>query len=66
VTRARRLDITEAAQGHIAAVSEWWTENRPAAPEAVVEDLDRVLGLLLAEPEMGTRARSTRLLASGV
>ena len=35
--------------------------NRPAAPDAVVEDLNRVLGLLLAEPEMGARARSTRL-----
>jgi plasmid stabilization system protein ParE len=64
VTRARLVDITEAAQAHIAAASTWWAEHRTAAPDAVIEDLDRVLGLLLAEPEMGTKARSTRL--SGV
>jgi plasmid stabilization system protein ParE len=61
VTRARRLEITEAAQGHIAAAAAWWAKNRPAAPDAVVEDLNRALGLLLAEPEMGARPRSTRL-----
>ncbi len=61
MTRARRLDITDVAQGHVVAAAAWWTKNRPAAPDAVVEDLDRVLGLLLAEPELGARARSTRL-----
>ena len=61
MTRARRLDITEAAQGHITRAAAWWTKNRPAAPDAVIEDLNRVFGLLLAEPEMGARARSTRL-----
>ena len=61
MTRARRLDITETAQGHIAEVAAWWTKHRPAVPDAVVEDLNRVLELLLAEPEMGARARSTRL-----
>lgn len=61
MTQARRVDITEVAQGHIAAASAWWADRRPAAPGAIVEDLDRVLGLLLAEPEMGTKATSTRL-----
>ena len=61
MTRASRVDITEAAQRHIAAAASWWTQNRPAAPDAVFEDLNRVLGLLLVEPEMDARARSTRL-----
>lgn len=64
MTRAKRIDITEVAHAHIAAASTWWAEHRPAAPDAVIEDLDRVLSLLIAEPEMGTKARSTRL--SGV
>ena len=36
-------------------------KNRPAAPDAVVEDLSRALELLLAESEMGARARSACL-----
>ena len=61
MTRARRVEITAAAQDHIAAASAWWAEHRTAVPDAVIDDLDRVLGLLLVEPEMGTKARSTRL-----
>ena len=61
MSQARRIAITEAAQAHIAAASAWWAEHRTGAPDAVIEDLDRVLGLLLAEPEMGTKATSTRL-----
>ena len=64
MTRARRIDITEAAQAQIAAASAWWADHRTAAPDALIEDLDRLLDLLLAEPEMGTQARNTRL--SGV
>ncbi len=42
-----RIEIAEDAQKQIAAAVAWWTENRPSAPGAVVEDLDRILGLLV-------------------
>lgn len=56
-----RVEITEKAKGHILAAATWWSENRPAAPGAVLEELDHVLGLLCVQPEMGTRARGARL-----
>ena len=48
----------------IAAAAAWWAENRPSAPGAVLEDLDRILSLLSVQPAMGTKAR--RVTLSGV
>ena len=59
-----RIEITDNARAQIAAAVAWWVDNRPAAPGAVLEDLDGILGLLSMEPAMGTRARRAKL--SGV
>ena len=59
-----RLEITDDARAQIAAAAAWWTENRPATPGAVLEDLDHILGLLRVQPALGTRARRASL--SGV
>ncbi len=59
-----RIEITDDAATQIAAAVAWWAENRPAAPGAVLEDLDRILDLLCVQPAMGTRARRATL--SGV
>ncbi len=49
-----RIEIADDARAQIAAAVSWWAENRPAAPGAVREDLDRILGLLSVQPGMGT------------
>ena len=59
-----RIEITDRAQTHIAVAAAWWAENRPAAPDALHQELDRVLGLLCVQPEIGIRARRATL--SGV
>lgn len=59
-----RIEITDDARAQIAAAAAWWSENRPSAPGAVREDLDRSLGLLSMQPGMGARARRVKL--SGV
>lgn len=59
-----RIEITDDARMQIGAAVAWWAENRPTAPGAVLEDLDRILGLLCVQPAMGTRAR--RAILSGV
>ena len=56
-----RIDITEDARAQIEAAVAWWSENRPSAPGAVRDDLDRILGLLSVQPEMGTKARRVTL-----
>jgi plasmid stabilization system protein ParE len=59
-----RIEITDDARTQIAAAAAWWAEHRPAATGAVLEDLDRILGLLAVQPAMGARARRAKL--SGV
>ena len=59
-----RIQITEKAQSEVAIAAAWWAENRPAAPDAIREELDRILVLLSVQPDMGTRARRATL--SGV
>ena len=61
MSKAHRIEITDNAQAHIAAASAWWHENRPAAPDAFLDELDRIFDLLLVEPAMGTLAINTRL-----
>ena len=44
-----RIEITDTAQAHIIVAAAWWAENRPAAPDAIRQDLDRILGLLCVQ-----------------
>ena len=59
-----RLEITDYAQAQISTAAAWWTENRPAAPDAIRDELDRILDLLRVQPAIGTIARRATL--SGV
>ena len=59
-----RIEVTDDARTQIAAAVAWWAKNRPAAPGAILEDLDRTLGFLCVQPTMGARARRATL--SGV
>jgi plasmid stabilization system protein ParE len=59
-----RVEITDSAQAQISAAASWWAKNRPAAPDAIRDDLDRILELLRVQPVIGTMARRTTL--SGV
>lgn len=59
-----RIEITDNAQAQISTAAAWWAENRPAAPNAIREELDRILDLLRVQPAIGTSARRATL--SGV
>lgn len=61
MTRALQLDITGQAEQHILAATAWWSQHRPAAPGAVLEDLDHTLELLRVQPELGTKTHKARL-----
>ena len=56
-----RIEVTDDARTQIAAAVAWWAKNRIAAPGAILEDLDRTLGLLCVQPTMSARARRATL-----
>jgi plasmid stabilization system protein ParE len=44
----------------IEAAAEWWSENRPAAPGAVMSDLRGALDMLVPEPGIGSKVATSR------
>lgn len=57
------LEIVVSALGaeQIRAAEAWWLVNRPKAPHAIREDLDRASSLLAIQPDLGARARNASL-----
>lgn len=55
------VKVSQDAQAQIEAAAAWWAQNRPLAPGAVRQDLDRILGLLSVNPGIGARARRAKL-----
>jgi plasmid stabilization system protein ParE len=53
--------IVSSAARAIAEAADWWLRNRPKAPEAFIEELERALQLLASQPEIGARARNAKL-----
>lgn len=56
-----RLRITVRAADEIESANLWWQENRPAAPDAIHEDLERTLKILVVQPGVGQRVMNARL-----
>lgn len=53
-----KISARAAAQIHQAA--EWWTENRPAAPGAIRNDIGEALVLLAQQPGIGVSCKNGR------
>ena len=52
--------FTRRAARQIEAASEWWGENRPAAPDAFRDDLVGALALIAGQPNCGAPMVSRR------
>ena len=55
------VQIVASAARAISEAAEWWSANRPKAPDAFVEDLQVALGLIALHPGIGARARNLKL-----
>jgi plasmid stabilization system protein ParE len=51
---------TPRAAAEIRRASAWWRANRPAAPLALADDLERAFELVTAQPGIGARARNAK------
>lgn len=61
MTSPLQIKVSRDAQAQIEEAAAWWAKNRPFAPGAVRQDLDRILGLLSVEPGIGARAPRAKL-----
>lgn len=48
-----RVQVTAEARRQLLEIDEWWTANRPEAPDLVVREFSRALALLAMTPTAG-------------
>jgi plasmid stabilization system protein ParE len=56
--------IVSSAARAITEAAEWWVSNRPNAPAAFIEEVERALQLISSQPAIGAQAQNAKL--SGV
>ncbi len=56
-----QIKVARDAQAQIEEAAAWWAQNRPLAPGAVRQDLERILSLVAADPGIGARAKQVKL-----
>ena len=58
------IEVTDLARAQIRAAQDGWRINRPKAPNAIREELERASLLISVQPEIG--ARATNISLAGV
>jgi len=61
VSELLHVEVSGLAAEHIRVAEAWWRTNRPKAPNAIREELERASALVAAQPEIGSRARNVKL-----
>ena len=62
--RPLHIEVSDLARTQIRAAQDWWRVNRPKAPNAIREELERASLLISVQPEIG--ARATNISLAGV
>jgi len=62
VRRPLDIDISDLAKAQIRTAEEWWRLNRPKAPNAIREELERAASIISVQPEAGARALNISLV----
>jgi len=55
------IKVTQRAAAQIREAGSWWLANRPAAPGALKEELERAFDLIAQQPVIGALATNIRL-----
>lgn len=61
MSRSLPIDVSDLARTQIAAADEWWCTNRPKAPQALQDDVQRASALIARQAEIGALARNLSL-----
>lgn len=61
MNKSLRVQVTALAARQIRDAESWWRLNRPAAPNAIAEELHRAFSLIASQPQVGGRATNVKL-----
>jgi plasmid stabilization system protein ParE len=56
-----RVEFSDLAKTQVRAAEQWWRQNRPKAPNAIREELERAAVLIALQPDSGAHARNVSL-----
>ena len=54
------VEVTPRAAIQLAAAATWWSENRPAAPDAIRVDFQEAVALIARQPGVGAESSTLR------
>jgi hypothetical protein len=66
VNKPLPVEVSDLAAAQIRAAETWWRLNRPKAPNAIREDLERASSFIAVQPQAGARARKRTYPACAV
>ena len=49
-----KVELSDEAKAEVARVDAWWRQNRPAAPDLFLDELEQALTALADAPALGT------------
>jgi plasmid stabilization system protein ParE len=55
------IDVSDLARAQIRVAEDWWRLNRPKAPNAIREELERAASIISIQPSAGARALNVSL-----
>ena len=61
MTPVHQLRVSERAARQIQKASHWWDENRPSAPDAFRDEIERAFLLIATHPGIGSPVPSRRI-----
>jgi plasmid stabilization system protein ParE len=61
VSQPLHIEVSDRANAQIDAAERWWRLNRPRAPNAIREELERASLLIAAQSNIGAKARNVTL-----
>lgn len=61
MSRKLPIRVVQTAADQITQASPWWAANRPKAPAAFREEIERALELVSAQPQIGAKAGNVKL-----
>lgn len=64
MSRPLDIEISDLAAAQVRTAEDWWRLNRPKAPNAIREELERAASIISLQPEAG--ARALNIFLSGV
>jgi hypothetical protein len=61
MTQRLHVEFTALAATQVREAEQWWRLNRPAAPNAIREEIEQLLPLIALQPRIGARATNVKL-----